>query len=247
MILIKHHPSIMPNEIDSFKRARKLKASALQNVSILQSAPTSSFSQLTTEDSENELITQLRTLGTPWGDVISQLNARRTAAKGAPTWTEAAVYSRFILATATATPTKEVGFEPRDYAHLKNAGSGREGPTKAGKKRVRDFQNATELSANIRKPATIEGGESERAEREVKVKDRVEGKAKGKSKGKDEDRRKGESEEEVIKMDEGMVEILMRAVAKVERNFWVFVADEVEREGGKYIEPKELEKVFHEI
>jgi hypothetical protein len=43
------------------------------------------------------------------------------------------------------------------------------------------------------------------------------------------------------------VEILMRAVAKVERNFWVFVADEVEREGGKYIEPKELEKVFHEI
>jgi len=237
----------MTNEVDAFKRARELKASALQNVSILQSAPTSSSSQLTTEDSEDTLITQLRHLDTPWGDIVSQLNARRTAAKEAPTWTEAAVYSRFILVTATATPTKEVGFEPRDYAHLKNAGSGREGTTKAGKKRIKDFQNATELSANIRKPATIEGAEGECAEREVKVKDRGKGKAKGKSKGKDEDRRKGESEEEVVKMDEGMVEILIHAVAKVERNFWVFVADEVERESGKYIEPKELEKVFHDI
>lgn len=238
----------MTNEVDTFKRARELKASALQNVSILQSAPTSSFSQLTTEDSEDTLITTLRNANTPWGDIVSQLNARRAAAKVAPTWTEAAVYSRFILNTSViATPAKEVGFEPRDYAHLKNAGSGREGSTKAGKKRIKDFQNATELSANIRKPATIEGAEGERAEREVKVKDKGKGKAKGKSKGKDEDRRKGESEEEIVKMDEGMVEILMRAVAKVERNFWVFVADEVEREGGKYIEPKELEKVFHEI
>lgn len=42
-----------------------------------------------------------------------------------------------------------------------------------------------------------------------------------------------------------MVEMLMRAVAKVERKFWAFVADEVEREGGKYIEPKMFRKVFH--
>ncbi|KAJ4334900.1 hypothetical protein N0V87_006495 [Didymella glomerata] len=238
----------MTDEIDAFKRARELKASVLQNVTLLRSAPTSFFSQLTTEDSEDTLIITLRTSGTSWGDIVARLNARRIAAKEAPTWTEAAVYSRFILAnSATATPTKEVGFEPRDYAHLKNAGSGSEGATKAGKKRVKDFQNATELSANIRKPATIEGAKGELAEGETKVKDEVKTKAKGKSKGKDEDRRKGESEEEIVKMDEGMVEILMRAVAKVERNFWVFVADEVEREGGKYIEPKELEKVFHEI
>ena len=232
----------MTKEVETFKRARELKASALQSGSILRSAPASSFSQFTTEDPEDELITQLRTLGTPWGDIVSQLNARRTATKQPPTWTEAAVYSRFILSTATATPTKEVGFEPRDYAHLKNAGSGRVGTTKAGKKRVKDFQNATELSANIRKPATIEGADGEYGEREVKVKDKGKGKAESKSKSKDEDRRKGESEEEIVKMDEGMVEILMRAVAKVERNFWMFVADEVEREGGKYIEPKDLEK-----
>lgn len=237
------------NQADAFKRARALKASALQNVSILQSAPSLLASQLDTLDFEDTLITTMRAEGKPWGDITAQLNERRISHKEAPTWTEAAVYSRFILNNSvTATPAKEVGFEPRDYAHLKNAGSGREGTSKAGKKRVKDFQNATELSANIRKPATIEGAGGERSEErsEVKVKGKGKAKVRGKSKGKDEDRRKGESEE-IVKMDEGMAEVLMRAVAKVERNFWVFVADEVEREGGKYLKPKELEKVFHEI
>ncbi|KAF3048336.1 hypothetical protein E8E12_011701 [Didymella heteroderae] len=238
----------MTNEVDTFKRARELKAFALQNIPILHSGPTS-LGQTATQDTENTLIATLRSSGAPWGDIVAQLNTRRVAVEEAPTWTEAAVYSRFILAnSAIATPAKEVGFEPSDYAHLKNAGSGREGTSKAGKKRVKDFQNATELSANIRKAATIEGAETDNVEKnEVTVKDKGKGKVKGKSKGKDEVRRKGESEEEVVKMEEGMVEILMRAVAKVERNFWVFVADEVERECGKYIEPKELEKVFHEI
>lgn len=122
----------MTNEVDSFKRARELKGAALLNIPILQSAPTSSFSQPTIEGSEDTLITTLRNAKTRWADIISQLNARRAAAKEAPTWTEASVYSRFILNNpAIATPTKEVGFEPTDYAHLKNAGSGREATTKA--------------------------------------------------------------------------------------------------------------------
>ncbi|KAF2622312.1 hypothetical protein BU25DRAFT_352515 [Macroventuria anomochaeta] len=197
--------------IDTFKRARELKASALQNISILKPIPSSFDERPTAATFEDTLIRTLRAEGKPWADINAYLNERRVSNKEAPTWTEAAVYSRFILNSSTiATPAKEIGFEPRDYAHLRNAGSGREGTSKAGKKRVKDFQNATELSANIRKPA-------------------------------------GESEEGIVKMDEGMVEVLMRAVAKVERSFWVFVADEVEREGGKYIEPKELEKIFHDI
>lgn len=238
----------MTNGTDAFKRARELKASVLQNVTILQPAFSSSSSQLNTKDSEDTLIATLRTSGMPWGDIVIRLNARRIAAREAPIWTEAAVYSRFILSNfATATPAKEVGFEPRDYAHLKNAGSGREGTTKAGNKRVKDFQNATELSANIRKPATIENAEGERVKTsETKGKDKGRGKGMAKGKGKEEYRRKGESEEEIVKLDGGMVEILMHAVAKVERNFWVYVADEVERESGKYIEPKELGKIFHD-
>lgn len=248
----------MTNQSDAFKRARELKASALQNISILHSTPSTSLRQLSVQNSEateDTLIASLRSTGTSWSEIATQLNSRRAAAKEAPTWTEDAVYSRFILHTsAAASPTREIGFEPRDYAHLRNAGNGPEGATRAGKKRVKDFQNATELSANIRTPATIEGAGGECAQKEDRkgkgkaaLKGKGKGKSKSKSKGKDEDRRKGESEEEVVIMDEGMVEILMHAVAKVERNFWVFVADEVEREGGKFIEPKELEKVFHGV
>ncbi|KAF1354206.1 hypothetical protein EJ07DRAFT_133781 [Lizonia empirigonia] len=198
---------------DTLKRARELKASALQNISILQPELATSLSARATPHTfEDTLIKTLRAEGKPWADITARLNERRVSNQEAPTWTEDAVYSHFILnASVTATPAKEVGFEPRDYAFLRSASNGRESSSKAGKKRVKDFHNATELSANVRKPV-----------------------------------KKGE-EEETVKIDEVIVEILMMAVAKVERNFWVFVADEVEREGGKYIEPKELEKVFHGI
>ena len=238
------------NAFNTFKRARELKATALQNISILQSAPISTDERPTAADTEDALITTLRTEGKQWADIIAHLNERRVINNEPPSWTEAAVYSRFILNdSAMATPMREIGFEPCDYAHLRNASSGREGTSKAGKKRVKDFQNATELSANIRKPAVIAGADNEHLEEkgDVKMKGKGKARAKGKSKGKDENRRKGESEKEIVKMDEGMAEVLMRAVAKVERNLWIFVADEVERESGKYILPKELEKVFHGI
>ncbi|KAJ4983284.1 hypothetical protein SVAN01_11211 [Stagonosporopsis vannaccii] len=231
-------------------RARNLKASVVQNMSILQSAPTSPTAHAETGSFEDTIILALRSEGRPWGDIVAHLNERRASRKEAPTWTDKAVYSRFILrSSVTATPAREVGFEPSDYAHLKNAGSGREGTSKAGKKRVKDFQNATELSANIRTPAVVVSADGEQAVRvcsaEVKGKGKGNGKMKGR--GKDEERRKGGAEEEVVKMDEGMIELLMQAVAKVERNFWVYVADEMEREAGKYVEPKELENVFHGI
>lgn len=103
----------------------------------------------------------------------------------------------------------------------------------------------------MRKPVVVVGVDGSRAEAqgdgEVKGKGKGRLKSKGKGKGKDEDRRKGEFDEEVVKMDAGMVEAMMHAVMKVERNFWVFVADELERDAGKYIDPRELEKIFHEV
>ncbi len=243
----------MTNEdpsMDTFKRARELKSSALQNVAILQTATISSDERAFPTSSEGELITTLRTEGQSWAEITVQLNERRISNEEAPTWTEAAAYSRYILSSSeAAVPTKEVGFEPRDYAHLKHTGSWREGTSKVGKKRVKNFQNATELSANIRKPAILTDaiGKSVDSNADAIIKGKGKAKAKGKRKEKDEDRRKGAAEDELVKMDEGMVEILMHAVAKVERNFWVFVADEVEREAGKYVEPKGLERVFHDI
>lgn len=237
---------------DPLKRARELKASIIDNVAILQSAPFSSDEGTTTTSIEDTVIRALRGEGRAWADITAHLNERRLTNKEAATWTEARVYSRFILINSVvATPAREVGFEPLDYTYLRNAGSGREGSSKAGKKRVKDFHNATELSANIRKPAVVEFAGERKAEPKPVVSARSKGKgrakAKAKGRGKDEDRRKGESVEETVTIDERMVELLMRAVAKVERNFWVFVADEVEREAGKYVEPQELEKVFHDI
>jgi hypothetical protein len=234
----------MANEVDTFKRARELKATTLQNASILQSTSSPPLSQPASLSTEDALITRLRSSGAPWSEIVTALNTQRGSNSSASPWTKSGAYSRFVLSTShPAIPAREVGFEPSDYAHLRNAGGRDAG--KAGKKRVKDFQNATELSANIRRPALI-GGRAESEEGGVKGKGKAKAKGKGKSKGKDEDRRKGESEVEVVKVDEGMVEMLMRAVAKVERSFWAFVADEFEREGGKYIEPKELERVFHE-
>lgn len=238
---------------DIFARARELKESALHNVAILQPAPVSSSEPQAPTTEEDTLITTLRAEGKLWGDIATRLNEKRISDQKPASWTEAAVYSRFILhASSAATPAREIGFEPRDYAHLKNAGSGRDGTSKAGKKRVKDFQNATELSANIRKPLVLAG--SDEVQYGAKSSEKGKGKAKGKTKAnvkvkgkKDEERRKGESEEEVVQMDERMVEALMRAVAKVERNFWVIVADEVEREAGKYIAPKQLEQAFHKV
>ncbi|KZM21573.1 uncharacterized protein EKO05_0000746 [Ascochyta rabiei] len=238
----------LPNtsdSIDAFRRARELKASALQSISVLQPDSSTSMTECsTTLAFENTLIKMFHAEGKSWVEITAHLNERRMSSSEAPTWTEAAVYSRFILSSSEpATPAREVGFEPRDYAHLRNAGSGHEGTSKAGKKRVKDFQNATELSANIRTPAKLHGKDDVEVQQ---VTAKGKGKAKRKSKGKDENRRKGE-EEETVKMDEGLAEVLMRAVVKVERNFWVFVADEVERAGGKYIEPRHLQKVFHDI
>ncbi|KAF9693351.1 hypothetical protein EKO04_008678 [Ascochyta lentis] len=238
-------PQSTPESIDTFKRARELKTLALQNVSVLHSGSSNSLVEHSaTLPSEDTLIRTLHAEGGTWAEVAAHLNERRMSNNEVPSWTEVAVYSRFILSSsAPATPAREIGFEPRDYAHLRNAGSGREGTSKAGKKRVKDFQNATELSANIRTPVKLEGEDNAEVQ-EVTAKGKS--KAKSKGKGKDEQRRTGE-EEETVKMDEGLAEVLMRAVAKVERNFWVFVADEVEREGGKYIEPRHLQKVFHDI
>ncbi|KAF2998944.1 hypothetical protein E8E13_006636 [Curvularia kusanoi] len=231
---------------ESFKLARALKAEVLQNVAILQPADASPSEPGPTFTAADKLITELRSEDLSWGDITAQLNSDCVSAGEAPTWTEAAAYSRFILQSSTThTPVREIGFEPRDYAHLKNAGSKPETDHRLGKKRVKDFQNATELSANVRTPAIIVGVGG--VSTVVRAKQNKKGKGKAKTAVKEEVRRNGGAEASTIKVDDVLAETLMRAVAKVERNFWVFVADEVEREAGAYVEPKDLERIFHEI
>ncbi|OSS52346.1 hypothetical protein B5807_02776 [Epicoccum nigrum] len=225
-------------ESDSFQRARALKDAAQHNVAILPRNPSPPLSPPPASLEDTPIIA-LRKQGTSWAEITRQLNG----ALDVPIWTEAAVYARYILHSSNAaSPAKEIGFVPSDYQHLKGAGWKTDQMSKAGKKRIKDFQNATELSANVRKPIVFAGAKGVEAQ---KVSDKGKEKRKARtSKGRYE---KTKNEEEVVELDERLAEALMRAVGKVERNYWVFVADEMEREVGKYIDPKELERVFHEV
>ncbi|KAJ4315244.1 hypothetical protein N0V94_006062 [Neodidymelliopsis sp. IMI 364377] len=241
-----------PTLTDIKEQSRGPNVPTMQNISKLQSALSASTKERSTSIStEDTLITTLRAQGQAWVNITAKLNSRCNSMNEVPLWTEAAVYSRFLLvATVTATPAREVGFEPLDYAHLRNAGSGKEGTSKAGKKRVKDFQNATELSANIRKPVQLADAESAGSNAQTDAqgegRNKVKAKDKGKGKGKDEKRRKG-GEGETIALDGNLAEILVRAVARVEENFWVYVADEMERESGVLIEAEELNKFYNKI
>ena len=224
---------------DTFQRARALKAAAQHNIAILarDASPRLSPPPASLDDTP---ILALREQGASWADITRRLNAPLSA----PTWTEAAVYARYILHSAgAASPAREIGFAPSDYQHLKGTGWKTERMSKAGKKRIRDFQNATELSANVRRPvvfASAGGGEVQ------KVRDKGKGKRKwDDGKGRYETVR--EVEEVAVELDAGLAEALMRAVGKVERNYWVFVADEMEREVAKYVDPRELERLFREV
>lgn len=224
---------------DSFQRARALKDAAQHNIAILPRDPSPPLSP-PPASLEDTPILGLREQGASWADITRQLNAPLDV----PVWTEAAVYARYILhSSAAAAPAKEVGFVPSDYQHLKGTGWKTDQMSKAGKKRVKDFQNATELSANVRKPVVFASAGGVEVQ---KVRDKGKGKRKWHD-GKGRYETVKEVEEVAVDLDEGLAEALMRAVGKVERNYWVFVADEMEREVGKYVDPKELERVFHEV
>lgn len=204
--------------MDEHKRARSLKTSIEKHLSIQHNPdepPTSK--QHIDEDRENRLIKTLRfEQAMDWKDIASVLNKWRLGRGEAGDLTESAIYSRFVRNyPRTATAVAEIGFQPKDYIHLRypnqytQATEGSGTPSKAGKKRIKNFENATELKDNMRKRVKAEDhGELNTAEK---------------------------------------TEQLVKAVAKVERNFWLLVADEMERVTTKMYEPEELESRYHAI
>ena len=150
-----------------------------------------------------------------WSDIANHLNEKHRNSGTAANFTDAAAYSRFVLnAPRIAVPIGEIGFDLKDYVHLRNptqytntAGTGT--VSKAGRKRVKSYDNATELKANVRKQLELdEHGDLETAER---------------------------------------TEQLMDAVARIERNFWILVADEMERMTTKMFQPQKLASRYHAI
>jgi hypothetical protein len=206
-----------PAGMDGLKRARAIKAEIKNNIPVLQSPDKATGPKRNVEeDPENDLIKTLRDeQNMKWTDIANFLNQERRNRGEPAIWTSNAVYCRFVIsAPRVAVPISEIGFDPKDYKHLHNPGQfstteGTGAPSKVGKKRIKNFDNAKELEANMRK--------------QVKPDEHVELETAEKT------------------------EQLMQAVAKVERNFWVLVADEMERATTKMYPPSALASRYHAI
>ena len=201
------------NDMDGLSRARTIKAIIKNNVAILKPQDAAA-KRLPESDPEDQIIKDLRDNQTmPWGEIADFLNQERRNRDEAATFTASSVYSRYVCtAPRIATSVGEIGFDPRDYRHLRNPNQytsieGTGMTSKAGKKRVKNYENAKELEVNMRKKieATAELETSEKTEQ------------------------------------------LMQAVAKVERNFWQLVADEMERATTRYYPSKALADRYHAI
>jgi hypothetical protein len=150
--------------MDGFKRARAIKTEIQNNISVLlPQDKKASTRRNVEEDPENITIKTLRTeQKMSWKDIADFLNKERCNKGEAATFTESAVYGRFVqVAYPIATSVGEIGFHPKDYMHLRNPnqyinGNGTGTISKAGKKRVKNYDNALELKANVRQRASPE-------------------------------------------------------------------------------------------
>lgn len=201
------------NDMEAMKRARDIKAEIEINIAVLYPRDKTVSKRNDTElDPEDQLIKNLRNeekLG--WAAITERLNNERSERGEVANFTSTSVYSRFVrLSAAVVIPMNEMGFHPKDYAHLRQAiMSSTGGQISKGKKRVKNYDNPKELDVNMRKPLS-------------------------------------KKDEEELEMPERS-EQLMQAVAKVERSFWVLVADELERSTTRLYSPTALADRYHAI
>ncbi|KAH7084493.1 hypothetical protein FB567DRAFT_83685 [Paraphoma chrysanthemicola] len=203
--------------MDALVRARAMKVDVENNIAVLKPLDQQNTTKCRPEDDhENQLIKKLRSEEQmSWAEIANVLNQERRNRGEAANFTASAAYSRYVCnVPRVATTVGEIGFDVKDYMHLRNPsqyteGEGTGSTSKAGKKRVKNYDNAKELEANVRKQISeVEHAELETAEK---------------------------------------TEMLMNAVAKVERNFWVLVADEMERSTTKLYPPQVLASRYHSI
>jgi hypothetical protein len=203
--------------VDGLERARTTKRDLKTDISVLlPQDQKNSICRDSRKDAESTMIKSLRLdKKVKWGKIVDYLNQSRRDKGQAATFTKTKIYGRFVRhTTRTAVPMGEIGFDAKDYVHLREPSryseDGREVEIgKVGKKRIRNYENASELKTNMRLPVGVDA----RA-----------------------DLTGGERTEQ-----------LMEAVAKVERNFWKLVADEMERATTKLYRPEDLASRYHDI
>lgn len=195
---------------------------------MLQASPASAANKKA-EDPEVTLIKTMRNkYSKSWAEVVTSLNLARVKRSEEPNWTTSSAYSAYILATPlTATPAAEIGFTPKDYMHLRY-------PNEAG-------DPASVIHSSSANPIGLTGGVSRAAKKRVKdwnnIKELETNVRKTVSK---------EEEKEELKKQEMQV-LLRDAKQRVQRNFWVLVADEMERKGARLYSAEGLAKKWKEM
>jgi hypothetical protein len=175
------------------------------------------------DDPENHLIKILRqdqSMG--WDAIASHLNTLRLQRGEPGNLTAAAIYSRFVRnGPRVAAALGEVDFDPKDYMHLRNPASN----PKDGRRRATQFG-----IGSGKKRVRTEGNAEEELAGSMR-------------------KRRGLVEDEKELKGVEMTEELVKAVASVERNFWTYVSDELQRATGtEYkIDARACQSQFHAI
>lgn len=72
------------------------------------------------DDPENHFIKQKRQEGAHWNAIVQMMNEKRVKEGKDPSWTEAAVYGRFVRNAARIAKKAGEPFDKADYIHMKN-------------------------------------------------------------------------------------------------------------------------------
>lgn len=226
--------SDMAPTLDGLKRARAMKADINTSLTFLKAKGRKpNIHRRVEEDPENQLIKTLRQdHRMSWDAIASYLNEERLKRGEPGNLTTPAVYSRFVRnGPRIAAAMGEVGFDPKDYMHLRYTNQ-HPSSSAASSSNVTSAHSTT-LGFNFGISAGKKRPRNDSTE-ETDLKDNL--------------RKRSKLSEQAAELEkEDMTELLMGAVATVERNFWVFVADELERTSSRLFDPKACESRFHTV
>jgi hypothetical protein len=220
-----------PNH-DSLYAARLLKASL--TTGIPTHSRTRKSKKRVEDDPENALIKTLRQHhNMEWSAIANFLNEERLKRGEPANMTHPAVYSRFVRnAPRIAAKEGEVGFDPKDYMHLRHPMQyvDRESVKGVGKSEMVDSAESKKRNWSAsEKSVEVEEQEEGETENEIAFSRELQRNVHKKSK-------LVEECTELQSIDKTTK--LVEAVATIHRNFWVMVADELERTTGTLYDPK---------
>ncbi|CAI6233221.1 unnamed protein product [Periconia digitata] len=220
-------PTQMNLPVRSARRACTIKKE-LEGVNPIHTTRHQRGARVRPEDNpENQMIVRLRKEDhMSWGGIAAAMNSLRRDRGEEDDFTEASVYGRFIrnghrISINEGDYGGDAGFDPKDYLYLRH-------PAHHLPDSLRVQPSKNWGSGAGRKRVREEGNE----EQDLK------GNLRPKMPHSDQ---KAELETPVVS------EMICQAVNTVNSKFWIYVADELDRAGGKYYEPGAVQMRFNAI